>query len=435
MTDLFAVGTRCGEWTIRKYLDGSGQSQIYLADRKDFSGKTIKAAIRTIKFDRLSSEDELKIVQRAFAVEYDALRKFNSEFIADAYDYGVEPHFWIATEFIDGDSLAQRLRLGPLNEYEWHSFAKDAIRGLMHAHDRKIVHQDVKPGNIMIRHKDGKALWIDFGSASVIGKQDKGYNGGGQTLAYSAPERMDGRKKGDSRTDMFSLGVLLFEAATGQIPWEIPASVRTEQDKYQSLYESKMRAMFNPSLLKPSQRKLVTSLLNPDPEKRPTAVAALKHLGADQEEIHGGTQFSGNIRPQAPKSKNIHPRQKNETQPRHVSEVKRPAFQVSSPSKQAEEPGNMRTLSLFLCWATFGLFHPIVTFIWYYRTRAQKYLRNGLIETFLSILTIALIYGLPQVVDPITQELEVDPKFSFLVGISGLAMWIFNFISHSQRPR
>ena len=291
MSDIFSIGTRCGEWTIKKYLDGAGQSQIYLAERTDFRGNKIFAAIRTIKFSTLQSKDHLKKVKNAFAVEYEALEKFNSEFIAKVFDYGVSPDFWIATEFIEGESLEIRLSQGPLSLPEWTHLAKDAIRGLMHAHDRQVVHQDVKPGNIMLQADDGAAKWIDFGSASIIGMSDRGYNGASHTLAYVAPERMSRKQRGNSASDLYSLGVTLYEAATGQIPWVTPRGISTEAELLNYLYESKMEMKINLSILSEVQSKLIKALLNPDPKKRPNAKKALGILGAADAEVHGGTRL------------------------------------------------------------------------------------------------------------------------------------------------
>ena len=286
---IFSIGTKCGEWTIKKYLDGAGQSQIYLADRVDLRGETVLAAIRTIKFSSLQSKEHLRKVKNAFAVEYEVLEKLNSAFIAKVFDYGINPHFWIATEFIEGESLEKRLTLGPLSVPEWNRLAKDSIRGLMHAHDRQVVHQDVKPGNIMLRADDGRAQWIDFGSASIIGENDQGYNGGSHTLAYVAPERMTREQRGDSASDIYSLGVTLYEAALGKIPWEAPKGIKSEADLWKILYESKMQMKTSFSKLTVKQLTLIKALLNPDPKKRPSATKALRMLGVSNDEIHGGT--------------------------------------------------------------------------------------------------------------------------------------------------
>ena len=435
MASIFSIGTKCGEWTIRQYLDGSGQSEIYIADRIDFRGNKLVAAIRTIKFSKLQSKDHLIQVQNAYALEYEALDKFNSDFIAKVFDYGVSPHFWIATEFVQGESLAKRLNRGPLNPNEWHSISKDAIRGLMHAHDRKIVHQDVKPGNIMIRSQDGRAQWIDFGSASTIGAKDEGYNGAAQTLPYVAPERMDGTKRGDSASDLYSLGVMLYEAAVGQIPWEIPRTVSSQEELLRAFYSSKMQAQVNFSGLNSSQAVLIRSLLNPDPKKRPNAQQALKMLGAPAAEIHGGTVLDTGARKRIEKAQAPKARVQSKRTKAPIVSRKQEKKTPANPVKPAKTVDKVKRTSLLLLILTGGFLHPISTWSWYAEYKSKKYLTLAIFGTSLSLLYLAGTTFLPQEIDPETGASTVEKQYSSPLGMIIIAFLSLAIYAHINRPK
>ena len=444
MAELFYVGQRLNEWTIRQKFDGAGQTDIYLADRKDFHGNTIKAAIRTIKFEENQNQQEKTRIKRAYALEYDALQKFNSDFIAKAYDYGLEPDFWIATELIEGVSLANRLNSnrpdkGVISEQEWLLIAKDAIRGLMHAHERKIVHQDIKPGNFMIREVDGRGIWIDFGSASIIGKQDKGYNGEGYTLPFLAPERIlhlapgtiPGSSRGDSRSDMFSVGVMLYVAATGKLPWVIPSNAISDDKKNQAMVDAILNGSYDLNVVRPKHRKLISSLLNPNPSQRATAVQALKLLGAADEEIHGGTvRYGGDLRNVAGSPRATRTSSNPQFPSRNVSGINSTPKPIPVRSKPEEKPGNLKVLSLILVIVPIGLFHPIVTWIWYAQYRTKEYLKLAVIGTSLSALYFIAGFSLPR-----TSSGEIAGGLSFPFSLISLSVWLVAFAAHSRRPR
>jgi serine/threonine protein kinase len=438
LNSIFSVGTKCGEWTIREYLDGSGQSEIYLADRTDFRGNNLVAAIRTIKFSKLQSKEHLIQVQNAYALEYEVLEKFNSDFIAKVFDYGVSPHFWIATEFVKGSSLAKRLTLGPLQPTEWHSISKDAIRGLMHAHDRKVVHQDVKPGNIMIRSEDGRAQWIDFGSASTMGSKDEGYNGTAQTLHYVAPERMDGTKRGDAASDLYSLGVMLYEAAVGNLPWAVPPRDSSQEELLRIFYASKMQAQVDFSRLTSSQATLIRALLSPDPKQRPSAQQALKMLGAQADEIHGGTVLDTGARKRieiAPKPKpKPRARTKVAQEPKALS---RQADKITPPRPltTAKPVDKVKRTSLLLLILTIGLFHPISTWSWYTEYKTRKYLTLAIVGSALSSLYLVGFTFLPKEIDPQTGSSTVEEQYSGPLGLIGVAFLVNAIYAHIHRPR
>jgi tRNA A-37 threonylcarbamoyl transferase component Bud32 len=133
--------------------------------------------------------------------------------------------FWYITDYMPGDTLADRLRRGPLTPAEATALGADLLAALEAAHEAGVVHRDIKPGNIFLR--DGRAVLADFGIARVIGAlQGSGTVGDDRirtasspatitgTPGYMAPEQLQGECS--PRTDLYAAGLVLYEAMTGR---------------------------------------------------------------------------------------------------------------------------------------------------------------------------------------------------------------------------
>jgi len=171
-----------------------------------------------ILHEHLAGEEETR---RRFQREAHAVAKLRHPNILEIFDYsGVEAQeSYIVTEFIRGRTLKQFLNehAVPLPEVAAMIVAQ-LCRAVQHAHAEGVIHRDIKPENIMIR-SDGVLKLMDFGIAQIIDVQRLTVTG--QLLgspAYMAPEQIDGRTQ-DARTDVFSLGTLLYELATGALPF------------------------------------------------------------------------------------------------------------------------------------------------------------------------------------------------------------------------
>ncbi|MGB7296887.1 MAG: serine/threonine-protein kinase [Candidatus Aminicenantales bacterium] len=121
-------------------------------------------------------------------------------------------------ECIEGQSLKEKIQKGSLDQAEAWNIAIQVAEGLEEAHNKSIVHRDIKPGNIMVTGS-GQAKVMDFGLAKVFGaslitREAKTMG----TVAYMSPEQAQGQSI-DQRTDIWSLGIVLDEMLTGQLPF------------------------------------------------------------------------------------------------------------------------------------------------------------------------------------------------------------------------
>ena len=158
-----------------------------------------------------------------FAREARALAKLNHPNIVSVFDFGQSGgHCWILMEFVDGTNLRELLRTKTLQPREALGIVPKVCDALQYAHDEGIVHRDIKPENILL-DKKGRVKIADFGLAKLVGKDASEFSltATGMTLGtprYMAPEQFDKPQEVDHRADIYSLGVVLYEMLTGEVP-------------------------------------------------------------------------------------------------------------------------------------------------------------------------------------------------------------------------
>ncbi len=167
-----------------------------------------------------------------FRNELKLARQISHRNICRMYDFGREEGtYYITMEYVSGEDLKSLIhRIGALPVGKAVSIARQAAEGLSEAHRLGVIHRDLKPQNIMI-DRDGNARIMDFGIARSV--QARGITGAGVMIGtpeYMSPEQVEG-KEADPRSDIYSLGIILFEMLTGRVPFEgeTPLSVAVKQ--------------------------------------------------------------------------------------------------------------------------------------------------------------------------------------------------------------
>jgi serine/threonine protein kinase/Tol biopolymer transport system component len=213
------IGQILGHYRILEKIGAGGMGEVYRASD-----------------DRLGREVAVKVLKPALAGDPDRLRRFEQEARASAalshpnivtvYDIGIhEGAPYIVSELLQGQTLRERLKSGPLSTRQAAGYAEQIAHGLVAAHERQIVHRDLKPENLFLT-QDGLVKILDFGIAKLSPRdlsEDRSVEDlttqtrAGTvlgTVAYMSPEQIRAQPV-DHRSDLFSLGAILYEMATG----------------------------------------------------------------------------------------------------------------------------------------------------------------------------------------------------------------------------
>jgi serine/threonine protein kinase len=206
--------TSIGKYKIVSLVARGGMGAVYKAIHP-----TLK---RYVILKRLTIRGSRDFTAR-FKREALIMMDFKNEHIVNVYDHFKEgSSYYIVSEFVDGLSLDKLIeRASPLpNDVSLRIFL-DCCRALQYAHERKVIHRDIKPANILISKK-GEVKLVDFGIAAMADEEEEGLTREGTTLgtpSYMAPEQFEDSKSVDSRADIYSLGVMLYEMVTAEKPY------------------------------------------------------------------------------------------------------------------------------------------------------------------------------------------------------------------------
>jgi serine/threonine protein kinase len=213
------IGKKLGDYTIESLLGQGGMARVY----RGYDSKLDRhAAVKIIEQNLIDSEEEAEYRER-FLREARAIAKLNHPRIVSIFQFGqFESSYYMAMGFIAGFDLHQIIKeynknSKLMNHSQVLRIIRDVADALDYAHGQGVVHRDVKPSNIMIT-ADGHAVLTDFGLA--LNSQEGTIGNTFGSVHYIAPEQAVSSAHAVAQSDLYGLGVILFELLTGKVPFE-----------------------------------------------------------------------------------------------------------------------------------------------------------------------------------------------------------------------
>ena len=215
-------GIKLGRYEIRAHIGAGGMGHVYLAQDTSELDRTV--AIKLLPADVAADP---KWMQR-FIREARTVSNLNHPNVLTIYEFGVHDSTrFMAMEYVEGVTLREHISGNRLNLHEVLDIGIQIASALNAAHESHVIHRDIKPENIMLRRRDGIVKVLDFGLAKPVKQEgdasaplhtETGIVMG--TVSYMSPEQSLALKSIDYRTDIWSLGVVLYEMVAGRVPFE-----------------------------------------------------------------------------------------------------------------------------------------------------------------------------------------------------------------------
>ena len=258
------IGRTFAHYRILERLGAGGMGEVYRAHDAHLDRDV---AIKVLPPGMFGDE----AARRRFRREAEALSRLSHAHIATVHDFdSADSADFLVMEYVPGPTLSERIARGPLPEREIVALAGDVASALEEAHERGIVHRDLKPANIVVTPK-GRAKVLDFGVAQLSGSVGdieqtitQTMSGLVGTLPYMAPEQVRGETV-DARTDIYALGVVLFEMLTGRRPFDESHTGRLTDA---ILHRVLTRPTQHQPGLSPELERITVKCLERDPENR-----------------------------------------------------------------------------------------------------------------------------------------------------------------------
>lgn len=280
---------KIGKFEIHGVLGQGAMGQVYLG-KDPLLGREV--AIKTILAAQAGGEE----ARARFLREAQAAGTLNHPGIVTIHEFGEDQGLlYLAMERVKGEDLSQMIRSGSLTRPQVLEVIAQVCEALEHAHKAGIIHRDIKPANVMVGRASGRfqVKLMDFGIARLEGSNLTSDGTWMGTIGYMAPEYLE-TGKADARSDLFAVGVMLFESLTGgrkPFPGETPTMILSRMMRQE------------PDALTPQDLEglplevgqIVARLMSKDPSKRPVSAGAL--AGELQDLLNRGT--ASFIRPAA----------------------------------------------------------------------------------------------------------------------------------------
>ncbi len=285
--ELTTGTTFAGRYQIIEELGHGGMGRVYKVFDQEVKAKL---ALKLIKPEIAADKGTIE----RFRNELKTARDISHRNICRMYDLGREAgNYFITMEYVSGEDLKSFIRRARQLVTGTAVFiARQVCDGLAEAHRVGVIHRDLKPGNIMI-DREGNAKIMDFGIARFIAA--KGITGAGVMIGtpeYMSPEQVEG-KEVDARSDIYSLGIIIYEMLTGQVPFEgdTPFTVGVKQKSETPKDPRELNAQIPPDL-----SRLILKCLEKSKEKRYQNAV---ELGADLERIEQGLPTTERVVPKS----------------------------------------------------------------------------------------------------------------------------------------
>lgn len=221
------IGKHLGGYEILSRIGRGGMATVYLALQTSMNRHV---AIKLLPRDQMKDDSYLQRFER----EVNIVARLEHRNIVPVYDHGMhDDQPYIVMRYMSAGSIDDLLRDGPLPPEKILSLIEQIASALDYAHSKNVLHRDLKPSNVLL-DDDGGAYITDFGIARMLGNEGQGSTittqGVVGTPSYMSPEQAQGQPL-DSRSDLYSLGIMLFEMATGRRPFqnETPYSIAVMQ--------------------------------------------------------------------------------------------------------------------------------------------------------------------------------------------------------------
>lgn len=322
------IGKIIGGYQILSRIGEGGMATVYLARQQSMNRQV---ALKVLPKQYLKDDTYLQRFER----EVNIVSQLEHRHIVPVYDYGeYDGQPYIAMRYMPSGSVDDLIKKQGLLPIEMTlNILSQIASALDYAHNRDVLHRDLKPSNVLI-DDDGGAFITDFGIARVLGEQGRAITTHGVvgTPAYMSPEQAQGKEL-DGRSDVYSLGVMLFEMATGRRPFEseTPYSIAVMQVTTPPPSPRKLNPMISPAV----EFVILKSLHKQKEYRYPNALALLDALKTAIERPHLITP-----EPEAPQITIATPQPIPSFQA-SSSSVSRPALVQSSPytkSKRRQNP-------------------------------------------------------------------------------------------------
>lgn len=216
-------------YEIQKKLSEGGNASVYLAyDKEDRRNRAVKEVNK-------SADERLQAMAQA---EAELLQRINYPYFPEIFEILKDSKAdYIVMEYLEGETLADRLkRLGAQPQQQVVKWGKDLCLMLDYLHrcEPPVIYRDMKPENVMVQSAENLRL-VDFGTILELRADTAGQELLLGTRGYAAPEQFDGKRSVDARTDIYGLGVTMYQLLTGKDPCEYPCGKYSIRDWNRSL--------------------------------------------------------------------------------------------------------------------------------------------------------------------------------------------------------